>query len=316
MKVYNLANTTWYQLALTGTNQTNVNTVAGQISPTNNIATVAGANSNIGTVAGQISPTNNIGTLAGISGLSNLAAAHAAVTNVNNNLSAVQNFADVYRIASSAPTSSLNAGDLYFDTTANELKVYKSSGWAAAGSTVNGTSERYTYNITGTPTTLTGASGTGYSEANSKTLAYDAGFIDLYVNGIKLANSDFTASSGSSVVLGSAAAVNDIISIVAYGTFQLANISIKDLTDTPASFGTAGQALVVNASANGVEFSNASSAEIYGFSKNSDSQLIITTTNQGADNITSSTFANFDDVLFSASGFTFSISNGELIATI
>ena len=35
-----------------------------------------------------------------ISGLSSLAAAHAAVTNVNNNLSAVQNFADVYRIAS------------------------------------------------------------------------------------------------------------------------------------------------------------------------------------------------------------------------
>ena len=129
-------------------------------------------------------------------------------------------------------------------------------------------------------------------------------------------NSDFTASSGTSIVLASAASVNDIISIVTYGTFQLANISIKDLTDTPTSFGTAGQALVVNASANGVEFSNASSAEIYGFSKNSDSQLIITTTNQGADNITSSTFANFDDVLFSASGFTFSISNGELIATI
>jgi len=147
-------------------------------------------------------------------------------------------------------------------------------------------------------------------------LAYDAGFIDLYVNGIKLANSDFTATSGNSVVLGSAAAVNDIISIVAYGTFQLANISIKDLTDTPAGFGTAGQALVMNSSANGLEFSNASSAEIYGFNKNSSGQLIVTTTNQGADNITSSTFANFDDVLFSASGFTFSISNGELIATI
>ena len=50
MKVYDLTNTTWRQLALTGTNQTNVNTVAGQISPTNNIATVAGANSNITTL--------------------------------------------------------------------------------------------------------------------------------------------------------------------------------------------------------------------------------------------------------------------------
>ena len=125
MKVYDLGNTTWHQLALTGTNQTNVNTVAGQISPTNNIATVAGANSNITTVAGQISPTNNIGTLAGISGLSSLATAESNghITNVSNNLAGVNSFAERYRVSGSAPSSSLDVGDLYFDTTANELKV-------------------------------------------------------------------------------------------------------------------------------------------------------------------------------------------------
>ena len=41
------------------------------------------------------------------------------------------------------------------------------------------------------------------------------------------------------------------------------------------------------------------------------------TTNKGADNITESQYANFDDVLFSASGFVFSINtNGNLISTI
>jgi hypothetical protein len=41
------------------------------------------------------------------------------------------------------------------------------------------------------------------------------------------------------------------------------------------------------------------------------------TTNQGQDNITESQYANFDDVLFSASGFVFSINtNGNLITTI
>ena len=41
------------------------------------------------------------------------------------------------------------------------------------------------------------------------------------------------------------------------------------------------------------------------------------TTNQGQDNITESQYANFDDVLFSASGFVFSVnSNGNLISTI
>ena len=141
--------------------------------------------------------------------------------------------------ASSAPTTSLNQGDLYFDTTANELKVYKNSGWAAAGSTVNGTANRFEYTATAGQTTFSGA------DNNSAVLAYDSGFCDVYLNGVKLANADFTATSGNSVVLASPAAANDILMVVAYGAFQLANISINDLTDTPAAIGSAGQALVV-----------------------------------------------------------------------
>jgi hypothetical protein len=44
--------------------------------------------------------------------------------------------------------------------------------------------------------------------------------------------------------------------------------------------------------------------------------LQVTTTNGGQDNITNTQYAAFDDVIFSASGFTFSLSNGSLIATI
>tara|TARA_R100000697_G_scaffold111643_1_gene128767 strand:+ start:982 stop:1215 length:234 start_codon:yes stop_codon:yes gene_type:complete len=45
--------------------------------------------------------------------------------------------------------------------------------------------------------------------------------------------------------------------------------------------------------------------------------LKVTTTNKGVDSISQSQYAAFDDVLFSASGFTFSInSSGNLIATI
>ena len=79
------------------------------------------------------------------------------VNTVASNISGVNSFGERYRVASSAPTSSTDVGDLYFDTTANELKVYKTSGWAAAGSTVNGTSQRYTYNITGAVSNVTGA---------------------------------------------------------------------------------------------------------------------------------------------------------------
>ena len=47
-----------------------------------------------------------------------------------------------------------------------------------------------------------------------------------------------------------------------------------------------------------------------------DNTLRVITTNQGQDNISASTYTNFSDVLYAASGFTWSIVNGELIATI
>ena len=198
---------------------------------------------------------------------------------------------------------------MYYDTSTNQLKIYSSSGWQNAGSSVNGTSGRYTYTISGTPSSVTGVDDSG------NTLAYDAGYIDVYLNGVKLANADYTAISGNSVVLNTGASLNDILMVVAFGTFQLANFSITAANDVPA-LGSAGQALVVNSGGTALEFANASSAEVYGFRKDSNGDLLVTTTNQGQDSITQSEYANFDDVLFSASGFTFSLSNGELIATI
>ena len=220
-----------------GTDIAKVNQVAGQISPTNNISTLAGISSDITTLAGTTGLTTlannaaNITTVANNNtNLTNVGSNIADVTSVANNLAAVQNFADVYRIASSAPGTSLNVGDLYFDTTANELKVYKSSGWAAAGSTVNGTAQRYTYNITGTPTTVTGA------DVKGDTLAYDAGYVDVYLNGVRLSNSsgsytgDVTVSSGTSVVFANALAAGDVVDVVAYGTFNAAAVAASAIT--------------------------------------------------------------------------------------
>ena len=188
----------------------------------NNISSVAGIASNVSTVAGI---SSNVTTVAGIqANVTSVAGIAANVTTVASNISGVNSFADRYRIASSAPTSSLDVGDLYFDTTANELKVYKSSGWAAAGSTVNGTSARYTYNISGTPSSVTGA------DANGNTLAYDAGFADVYLNGVRLSGADITITSGDTVTFASALADGDVVDVVGYGTFNVAAISASNIT--------------------------------------------------------------------------------------
>ena len=57
-------------------------------------------------------------------------------------------------------------------------------------------------------------------------------------------------------------------------------------------------------------------AEVYGFT-GIGSDLQVTTTNAGADNITGAQYDAFEQVLFAPSGITFSInSSGNLIATI
>jgi hypothetical protein len=286
----------------------NVTTVAG-ISA--DVTAVAGDATDIGTVATDLAGSNNVGTVAGsIANVNLVGGSIANVNTVGSNIGTVNEFGERYRVSGTAPSTSLDLGDLYFDTAANTMKVYSSGGWINAGSSVNGTANRFKYTATASQTTFTGA------DDNGNTLGYDAGFLDVYLNGIRLVNgSDFTASSGTSIVLATGASASDILEVVAFGTFQLANFSITAANDVPA-LGSAGQALVVNSGGTALEFANASSAEVYGFRTDSNGDLLVTTTNQGQDSITQSEYANFDDVLFSASGFTFSLNNGELIATI
>ena len=201
-------------------NNTNVTNVGGSIA---NVNTVAGNSTNINTVASNNTNVTNVG-----GSISNVNTVAGSISNVNTtaaNITGVNSFGERYRVASSAPSSSLDVGDLYFDTTANELKVYKSSGWAAAGSTVNGTSARFKYTASANQTTFTG------SDDNGNTLAYDAGFIDVYLNGVKLVNgTDVTVTSGTSVVLATGATQADIIDIVGFGTFNVASIAASNIT--------------------------------------------------------------------------------------
>ena len=60
----------------------------------------------------------------------------------------------------------------------------------------------------------------------------------------------------------------------------------------------------------------AAAPEIYGFSVDANGRLIVTTTNEGADNITSATYATFKDALLSVSGYTWSLVGTQLRCTI
>ena len=101
---------------------------------------------------------------------------------------------------------------------------------------------------------------------NSNNLAFDASFIDCYLNGVRLVNGvDCTVSSGNSIVLASGAQLNDTLEAVAFGVFNLASIAATDLTDVSTGGVQDGQVLVYSSSNSRFQPGNASSAEVYGF---------------------------------------------------
>lgn len=137
-----------------GTNIANVNTVAGVSA---NVTTVAGISSDVTTVAGISSDVSavedisanvtsvagvaaNVTTVAGISSnvttvagiasdVTSVAGIASNVTTVANNVSDVNNFASIYRIGATDPSTSLDEGDLFYNSTDNRLKFYDGSAW-------------------------------------------------------------------------------------------------------------------------------------------------------------------------------------------
>jgi len=129
---------------------------------------------------------------------------------------------------------------------------------------------RYYFVATAAQTTVNG------TDANGLTLAYVAGSEAVYVNGSLLVRGqDYTATNGTSVVMSSALAVNDVVEIFAYTAFTVANAYTKSETDGVAA-AAAGLRMVVPTSvavgsgsgsvdANGaVTFSGASSVSLNG----------------------------------------------------
>ena len=164
MKVY--TGSAWQTVTVSAANQANINTVAGISSDvtavagiSSNVTTVAGISSDVTAVAGISSDIQavenikaNITTVAGISAnvttvagissnvtsvasnSSNINTVAGSIANVNttaSNITGVNSFAERYRVGSSDPSSSLDEGDLFYNTTSNELKYYNGSSWTA-----------------------------------------------------------------------------------------------------------------------------------------------------------------------------------------
>ena len=239
----NYVENTWLSVAdkanvvIVGSNIASVNTVATNIADVITVAndlneavaeidTVAGAIANVDLVGAAIANVNLVG--GSIANVNLVGTDIANVNEVADNIGTVNAFGDRYRVTAGNPVSSLDVGDLNFNSSTDTMMVYGSAGWQNAGSSVNGTSSRFNYTATAAQTTFTGA------DIKGDTLAYDAGYVDVFLNGVRLSNSsagsptytgDVTVTSGTSVVLATGASAGDLIDVVAYGTFNVASVA-------------------------------------------------------------------------------------------
>ena len=69
------------------------------------------------------------------------------------------------------------------------------------------------------------------NQTSFPTIGYTAGFIDVYLNGVKLLDTvDYAATNGSDVVLTTGAALNDILEVTIFDTFTTAGTSFTNPT--------------------------------------------------------------------------------------
>lgn len=207
----------------------NITAVAGQITPTNNIGTLAGlttqitgvynirdaittvsnnsvdvqaladeiqkvitvaddlqeAVSEIDTVSNNINIINTVGN------------SISAVNTVSSNLAGINSFNERYRISATAPTTSLDIGDLWYDSASSNLRVYTANGWQIASDYIQNLVNDYKYDITGSPSYVEGAS----NNANAAVFDYaENSLVNVFVNGLRIIpTEDYTLSKNNNV---------------------------------------------------------------------------------------------------------------------
>ena len=95
-----------------------------------------------------------------------------------------------------------------------------------------GVRSRYVYQATASQTSFSG------SDANALTLSYsDSLYMDVYQNGVLLkSGTDYTATTGTTMVLVSSASANDVVEMVVYDVFDVADSYSKSDSDTRYPF--------------------------------------------------------------------------------
>ena len=160
-----------------------------------------------------------------VAGSATAAAASAAAA-----AASYDSFDDRYLGSKSTPPTVDNDGNallegaIYWNSVSNAMLAWDGSEWASISSTSD--IYRYRYTAAGGETSESGP------DDNGLTLSYIAGKEQVYLNGVLLARtSDYNATNGTSITGLAALAAGDILEVITFTAFELANVLSPTLFD-------------------------------------------------------------------------------------
>ncbi len=136
-------------------------------------------------------------------------------------------------VSASAPVGAVE-GDAWFDNTDGSFYVYDGTFWVetapeGSGSTDGGSFTRWSKTYSGSATLISGTDDSLFS------LNYYPGLEQVFINGILQDISNYTATSGSTIVLNEAVVNNDVVEVIAVQSFNFADAYTKAEIDQKVS---------------------------------------------------------------------------------
>ncbi len=187
------------------------------------------ASNSASTATTQATNASNSASAAATSATNAANSATSAQTAQTAAEAALDSFDDRYLGAKTAnPTldndgNALLTGALYFNTAANEMRVYTGSAWQPLP-TLPDLVVEYEFTATAGQTSYTFTGG------------YRVGFVYVWVNGVMLSDADITATNGSTITFGTALALNDEVRVMTFKA--VASVTAADVGALPLTGGT------------------------------------------------------------------------------
>jgi len=206
------------------------------------ITVVSGSNIKVGQVVtgtGMPSPPPNVISVAGTAVVvsENMAAAGSGVALTFTGYGVY----GTYNGTKDGPTTdndngALANGMLYFNSTDNQMLAYKETGAAWVAASASGGVSLVMHKVVASGSETSFAAGTF-----TPTLSYEVNNIIVWLNGVKLDATDYTATTGTSITGLTAVAASDELVVLAFKTFEVADAV------SAASGGTFGGAVTFGA---------------------------------------------------------------------